>query len=137
MSQNPPIKVLVAEDSAVNRKILVHLLSKMGFEVTEYADGQKAWEDFKARPKGHYGCVFSDLMMPELDGLGLLKNIRTESESKDVPFVLLTAVSDKDSILSAKNLSVNGYLLKPVSYDKVKKKVSELFPGIKIPALAS
>ena len=47
MSENEKINVLVAEDSAVNRKILVHLLTKMGFEVSEHENGQLAWDDFK------------------------------------------------------------------------------------------
>ena len=132
-----PIKVLVAEDSAVNRKILVHLLVKMGFEVSEHDDGAKAWEEFKSQPAGTYSVIFSDIMMPEMDGLELLKNVRTESEAKDTPFVLLTAVSDKDSIMEAKKHDVNGYLLKPVSYEKVKKKALEFFPKMKFPALAS
>ena len=130
------INILVAEDSAVNRKILVHLLVKMGFEVSEHEDGAKAWEEFKSKPAGHYSVIFSDIMMPEMDGLELLKNVRTESESKETPFVLLTAVSDKDSIIEAKTHNVNGYLLKPVSYEKVKKKCSEFFPNMKFPALA-
>ena len=74
--------------------------------------------------------------MPEMDGLQFLKNVRSEGPDKDIPFVLLTAVSDKDSILQAKASNVNGYLLKPVSYDKVKKKMTEFFPNVKFPALA-
>lgn len=135
MSQEK-LTALVAEDSSVNRKILVHILKKLGFEVSEHENGKLAWEDFKSKPAGTYGVVFSDIMMPEMDGLQLLKCVRTESDAKDVPFVLLTAVSDKESIMQAKTHNVNGYLLKPVSFDKVSNKVRQFFPNIKFPALA-
>ena len=114
----------------------MHLLVKIGFDVSEHDDGAKAWEEFKAQPAGTYSIIFSDIMMPDMDGLEFLRNVRNESEAKETPFVLLTAVSDKDSIMEAKKHNVNGYLLKPVSYDKVKKKVSDFFPEMKFPALA-
>ena len=130
-------KVLVAEDSAVNRNILVHLLKKADFEVSEFPDGKAAWEEFKSQPKGTYKFIISDVMMPEMSGLEFLKCVRGESEDKEIPFVLLTAVSDKESILEAKAHAVNGYLLKPVTYEKVKKKLESLFPDLKLPAIAS
>lgn len=131
------LKVVVAEDSSVNRRILVHLLTRMGFVVSEFPDGAKAWEEIKKGPADQFAAIFSDIMMPELDGITLLKHVREEGPKKDIPFVLLTAISDKDQILQAKALKVNGYLLKPVEYDKVKKKMEELFPGKRFPALAS
>ena len=130
-------KVIVAEDSHVNRRILVHLLTRMGFEVSVHPDGQQAWDEFKESAEGDYVCIFSDIMRPALDGLSLLKAVREESQHKEIPFVLLTAMSDKDQILQAKALKVNGYLLKPVEYDKVKKKMEELFPKMRFPALAA
>jgi two-component system chemotaxis response regulator CheY len=130
-------KIIVAEDSSVNRRILVHLLSRMGFEVSEHPDGQKAWDEFKGAASGTYSAIFSDIMMPELDGLSFLKSVREEGPDKEIPFVLLTAMSDKDQIIQARNLKVNGYLLKPVEYEKVKKKMEELFPGRRFPAQAS
>lgn len=131
------LKIIVAEDSTVNRKILVNILQKMGFKVSEFENGKLAWEVFKNSPNGTFSAVFSDIMMPEMDGLQFLNCVRNESSSKDIPFVLLTAISDKDSIIQAKANNVNGYLLKPVSYDKVKKKVSEFFPTLKLPSQAS
>jgi CheY-like chemotaxis protein len=128
--------VIVAEDSQVNRKILVHLLVKMGYNVCEYENGKLAWEAFSRQDPKDPIAIFSDIMMPEMDGISFLRNVRNDGPNKTIPFVLLTAVSDKDSIVEAKSLNVNGYLLKPVSYDKVKKKLSELFPTKKFPAMA-
>ncbi len=132
----PSETIVVAEDSQVNRKILCHLLVKMGYNVSEYENGKLAWEAIaRGEPKDPV-AIFSDIMMPEMDGITFLRNVRNEGPNKNIPFILLTAVSDKESIVEAKLLNVNGYLLKPVSYDKVKKKLSELFPHKKFPAMA-
>ena len=137
-TQAPPLEtIVIAEDSQVNRKILSHLLVKMGYNVMEYENGKLAWEAVSRGEAKDPVAIFSDVMMPELDGISFLRNVRNEGPNKTVPFVLLTAVSDKESIYEAKKLNVHGYLLKPVSYDKVKKKLSELFPTKKFPALAS
>src|SRR5690606_5506311 len=113
--EKPPVEtIIVAEDSQVNRKILVHLLVKLGYNVCEYENGKLAWEAFARQDPKDPVAIFSDIMMPEMDGISFLRHVRNDSPNKEVPFVLLTAVSDKDSIVEAKGLNVNGYLLKPV-----------------------
>jgi two-component system chemotaxis response regulator CheY len=76
-------------------------------------------------------------MMPELDGINFLKQVRESGPNKDIPFIIITAVSDKDNIIKAKNHKVTGYLLKPVEYAKIKKKMEELFPKMRFPSVAS
>jgi two-component system chemotaxis response regulator CheY len=75
-------------------------------------------------------------MMPEMDGIELLKNVRESARWKDLPFVLVTAVSDKDYIVSAKDYGVNGYILKPVTFHRVTAKLQELFPNKVFPKIA-
>lgn len=134
--QAPLETVVVVEDSQVNRKILVHLLIKMGYNVVEFENGKVAWDAISRQDPKDPLMIFSDIMMPEMDGINLLRHVRNEGPNKNIFFVFLTAVSEKESIVEAKSLNVNGYLLKPVSYDKVVKKLSELFPNKKFPALA-
>jgi two-component system, chemotaxis family, chemotaxis protein CheY len=76
-------------------------------------------------------------MMPELDGMSLLKKVREDGKFKALPFVLITAVSDKDQIMEAKSMNVNGYILKPVTFHRVTAKLKELFPQRKFPNLAA
>ena len=128
--------ILIAEDSPPNRKILSHLLKKLNYEVIECEDGKIAWEEhLKNGSVENLVAILSDIMMPNMDGLGLLKNIRENSTYKEVPFVLITAVSDKDYIMQAKNLNVNGYILKPVTFQRVSTKLKELFPDKMLPKL--
>lgn len=130
--------IVVAEDSAPNRTVLVLLLKKLGYKVFECDDGDAAWKALQANRDKKIVAVISDLMMPNMDGLELLRRVRHDDQGwADIPFVLVTAVSDKDYIFEAKNLKVNGYILKPVSYQRVSVKLKELFPEKTFPNLAS
>ncbi|MGE3974194.1 MAG: response regulator [Bdellovibrionales bacterium] len=129
--------VVVAEDSAPNRSILCHLLKKLGYEVLEAEDGQKALEMLKENMASKkIVAIFSDIMMPNMDGITFLKTIRADEQTKDMPFIFITAVSDKDNIIQAKALNVNGYILKPVTFQRVLSKLQELFPAKTYPKLA-
>lgn len=129
--------IVIAEDSIPNQKILQHLLLKIGFEVVACNNGQVAWEKLNDSSVQNVVAVLSDMMMPELDGMGLLQKVRESENMKNLPFVLITAISDKDQIIAAKNLKVNGYILKPVTFQKVLAKLKELFPHKKFPSLAA
>jgi two-component system chemotaxis response regulator CheY len=125
--------VVVAEDSAPNRQILVLLLKKMQYRVIECEDGAAAWKAIEESATKNIVAIVSDLMMPQMDGLELLKKVRATERIKSTPFVLVTAVSDKDYIFEAKGAGVNGYILKPVTFKRVLAKFQELFPNRKFP----
>lgn len=127
--QNAPKEtIVIAEDSAPNRKILALLLAKNGYNVLQFEDGQQTWEELQKNTTDNIVAVISDVMMPNMDGLALLKSCRENDKYKSIPFVLVTAVSDKDYIMQAKELKVNGYILKPVTFQRVAAKLKELFP---------
>ena len=121
--------IIVAEDSPPNRKILVHLLEKMGYTVESCEDGQMAWERIQSGELENVVAILSDIMMPNLDGIQLLKKIRSDEKFGDLPFVLITAVSDREYIIEAKEHKVNGYILKPVTFQRVTGKLKEIFPN--------
>ena len=127
--------IVVAEDSAPNRRILVHLLKKCGFTVVECEDGKMAWEAIEGLEEGPH-AVISDIMMPNMDGIELLRKVRNSDKWADIPFVFVSAVSDKEHIQEAKELKVNGYILKPITFARVTQKLEQLFPGIRLPKLA-
>lgn len=128
--------VVVAEDSPPNRTILVLLLKKLGFNVLECEDGQIAWKKMEENRDKKIIAVISDIMMPNMDGMELLRRTRSDDFYKSIPFVFVTAVSEKDYIFEAKTLNAQGYILKPVTYKRVAQKIQELFPDKKIPSLA-
>lgn len=136
-SSNAEAYIVVAEDSPPNRTVLALLLRKFGFKVIECEDGDVAWKVLQENHGKNIVAVMSDLMMPTMDGLELLRRVRHDERLANLPFVLVTAVSDKDYIQEAKNLNVNGYVLKPVTYQRVSTKLKELFPERVFPQLAS
>jgi two-component system, chemotaxis family, chemotaxis protein CheY len=120
--------IVVAEDSAPNRNILVHLLKRIGYKVLDFDNGKKAWEGLQANLDKNIVAVLSDIMMPEMSGIELLRHIRNHDKVKDIPVVLITAVTEKEYIAESKELKVNGYILKPVTADRIRTKFKELFP---------
>ena len=129
--------IIIAEDSIPNQKILQHLLLKLEYNVVACNNGQEAWDKLNDPDTKNVVAILSDMMMPELDGMSLLKNVREDVKFKSLPFVLITAVSDKDQIIAAKALNVNGYILKPVTFQRVTAKLKEMFPTRKFPNLAA
>lgn len=133
----PEIKeyVLVVDDSFPNRNILAHMLKKLAFNVKDVANGEEAWKTLEeSRAEGQVATiVFSDIMMPKVNGISLLRKIRETEEYKGVKVVLITAILDRQYIADAKNLNVDGYILKPVSFDKIRKKLIEFFPDREFP----
>jgi PAS domain S-box-containing protein len=104
-------RVLVADDNADMRQYLVRLLGK-AYEVEPVADGRAALAAAQARPPD---LVLADVMMPELDGLGLLRELRAAPQTKPVPVVLLSARAGEESRVEGLAAGADDYLVKPFS----------------------
>ena len=119
------LRVLYAEDDEVTRNTLEPILAKFFGEVISVENGEKGVEVFKSyfNDRNNIDIIVSDINMPRMNGLDMLKNIR-EIDDK-VPAVLITAHSEADFLLEAINLNVSQYLVKPV-------KLNLLFEKLKI-----
>jgi len=118
------VKILCVEDEIDIRSNIADILRDEGFEVVEAENGRRGYEVFiQERPD----LIISDIMMPELDGYGLLKMVRETNSSKDsaVPFILLTALGQKDNVLKGVSLNANDYLVKPIDFDLLIAKAKE------------
>jgi CheY-like chemotaxis protein len=137
MDQNPDL-VIVAEDSPPNQKIVAHLLQKLGFRVEVCMDGAAAWAVIeKLQGRKDLIAVITDIMMPRMDGIELLKAIRGSDHYSQLPVVFITAVSEKEYIVEARQHHVNGYIIKPITLEKLAKKMKELLPNHPYPKVAS
>jgi signal transduction histidine kinase len=104
-------RVLVVDDNADLRAYLQTLLSP--FYVTEVAvDGASALIAAQTRPPD---LVVSDLMMPNLDGFGLLRALRTDPRTRDIPFILLSARAGEDCAIDGLHAGADDYVDKPFS----------------------
>ena len=118
------IKILCVEDEVDIRSNIADILRDEGYEVFEAENGYHGYEIFiQEKPD----LIISDIMMPELDGYGLLKLVRDTSSSKNsaVPFIFLTALGQKDNVIKGVNLSANDYLIKPIDFDLLLAKIKE------------
>jgi two-component system chemotaxis response regulator CheY len=122
--------ILILEDSSPNLNILKRILEKCGFGVLAGADG-KIGVDLLQKCKTEnlkLVAIISDIMMPNMDGHQFLGHVKAQDRFKETPFVFLTALGDKQNVLEAKKLGVDGYLLKPITMDKIRAKLKDLFP---------
>ena len=112
-----PKRVLVVDDSAVNRTVLKALLSRCGVsDVVMAANGREALEKLGGDPE--IDLVFSDLWMPEMDGYGLVRAIRGEAKFSELTVYLVTA--DVEARGKAEACGFTGLLLKPVTFEKIR-----------------
>lgn len=114
------MKVLVAEDSAVMRLTLVHFLRDWDYEVVETKDGEEAWERFQAE---RFPLVLTDWMMPQLDGIDLVKRIRNVGSGGYTYIVLLTAKTDKADLVEAMEAGADDFLIKPCDPNELRVRV--------------
>lgn len=102
--------ILIVEDTESLRKLSRKILEKEGFSVDEAENGEVALEKISGDTK--YSLILLDIMMPKMDGLEFIKNLRAFSE---VPVVFVTALSDERSQVLAYENGADGYLTKPFS----------------------
>src|SRR5262249_12352024 len=103
-------RILVADDEEGVRTFLAEALERAGHEVVQAADGREALKAAREEP---FDVVVTDLKMPNVDGMALVRTLRTEQP--DVEIVVLTAHGDVASAVEAMKLGVFDYLQKPLS----------------------
>ncbi|HYK95126.1 MAG TPA: GAF domain-containing protein [Candidatus Dormibacteraeota bacterium] len=111
LAERHPLRVLLAEDNAVNRKVAMRLLANMGYTADVAENGLQAIEALEAKD---FDVVLMDVQMPELDGLEATRRIRSRWPDRPVHIVAMTAnamAGDRDLCLAA---GMNDYVSKPI-----------------------
>ena len=121
------LKILVAEDEPNLRAMIAKSLIKEGYQVVDCADGEIALDAFYSQ---HFDCVVTDIMMPNLDGNGLAKEIRRNN--KDIPILMLTALESIDDKEKGFNSGTDDYLVKPILLKELVLRVKALLRRYKI-----
>lgn len=122
----PDTKILVVDDMLTMRKIISKNLKDLGLcNITEANDGATAWPAVEEAHKGGtpFQLVLSDWNMPQMSGLDFLKKCRTDDRFKALPFVLITAESEKSQVIEAVQAGVSHYIVKPFTADQLKEKL--------------
>jgi putative nucleotidyltransferase with HDIG domain len=111
-------KIMVVDDEEAIREVVSTLLESQGFQCTTAANGRIAAETFR---NDTFDLVLSDIVMPEMDGLKLLNEIR--SQDPDVPVIMVTAMHDISIALEAIRAGAYDYILKPFEKDQLQLSV--------------
>ena len=127
MALNTNIKILVVDDFATMRKIIKNILTQIGFkDIIEADDGTTALELLK---KQKVDLIISDWNMPKMNGLELLKSVRSDDNLKDIRFIMVTAEAQKENVIEAIKHGVNQYVVKPFTPETLKEKLEKVFGG--------
>ena len=119
---------LVVEDSPMMRQLLVFALSRVkNLKVTEADDGV---DGLRKLAGAKFDLILTDINMPIMDGLKLVKRVRSDPMHKDTPIIIITTEGSTEDRQRAMALGANAYITKPIQAPQVIQKVKEL---LKIP----
>lgn len=119
-----PLDLLVVDDSAAIRKILQRVLQQTEIplgKIFEAADGKQALEVLQQSP---VGLILSDINMPNMDGLELLRAIRASTEWRDIPVIMITTEGSQAKVAEAAGLGATAYVRKPFTVDQMRVKLA-------------
>jgi putative two-component system response regulator len=116
-------RVLVADDSPINRQLLQSLLGRMGLEVQAVEDGQSTLDAVAAQPPD---LVLLDVMMPGMDGLQVLRRLKSSPETYHIPVVMVTTIQEMKTRVEALEIGADDFLSKPIVALELKARVRSL-----------
>ena len=128
-----PVRVMVIEDNADDRELLLRQLRKSGMDnhVKFISNGREALDFFlegRTVPLSReLIAIFLDLKLPALSGLELLRRLRQREEFQDTPVIVMTSSNDPADLAECRRLKVTNYVSKPVTFTSFSKAVADVF----------
>jgi two-component system response regulator len=129
------VEILLVEDNPHDAEMTIRTLKKInlanrlihlkdGAEALDFIFAKGAYADrsINDRPK----VILLDIKMPKVDGIEVLRQIKSNPDTKTIPVVIMTSSKEEQDIITSYNLGVNSYVVKPVDFDGFAKAVSEL-----------
>jgi two-component system, chemotaxis family, chemotaxis protein CheY len=117
------LNVLIVDDSAAIRKILVRVLSQTDLPIKNLHEANDGSEALKILEENEISLVLSDINMPNVDGLQLLTQIRATPKWKQLSVVMITTEGSQAKVMEAVQLGAKGYVRKPFTAEQIKEKV--------------
>jgi CheY-like chemotaxis protein len=130
----PEIQILLVEDSPQDVELTLEALQgeNLANDIQVVRDGEEALDflfcrgSFAGRASGQPKLVLLDLKLPKVDGLDVLRAIKSDLRTKAIPVVILTSSREQEDMIRGYHLGVNSYIQKPVDFDQFRAKVKEL-----------
>lgn len=128
------VTILLTEDDDGHAELIVEQLRSAGVsnEILRFRDGQELWDylmaaGWRTSPYDNHGfLLLLDIMMPRLDGLEVLRRIKTDKQWHNLPVIMLTTTDDPREIESCYTLGCNCYITKPMEYERFKEMLRRL-----------
>ena len=134
-TENAEIEIVLVEDNPNDAELTLRALKKGslvnniihlkdGAEALDYlfCEGKYLGRDKNNKPK----LILLDLKMPKVDGIEVLRRVRSHPDTKHIPVVVLTSSNEDPDVATCYDLGVNSYIVKPVGFDNFMKSVNEL-----------
>lgn len=118
--------ILLADDDEAVRAVLAHKFQTSGCKVICVSDGAEAWARLQQQP---FALAILDRMMPGYDGITLLRLMKQNDATKDIPVVFLTARHYGADVVEGLNIGAADYITKPFNPDEVVARCLKLLPG--------
>ena len=127
-------RILIVEDDPRDVELSLNALEdyNLANEVVIARDGQEALDylhsqgKFEGRPTGNPAVILLDLKLPKIDGLEVLKQLRSDEQLKMIPVVVLTSSQEEKDMMRSYTLGVNAYVVKPVDFHEFVNAIKEL-----------
>ena len=116
------MKILIAEDELVTRKLLEQALKKWGHEVISVSDGESAWRELQSQNAPRLAVL--DWMMPEPNGVELCRRIRASDTLKSLYLILLTSRAGTKNVVEGLEAGANDYVVKPFQPSELDARIS-------------
>ncbi len=132
---NQDVEILLVEDNPDEAQLTIRSLKKnnLANRLLHISDGAEALDFIFAREKyadrnvgNGLKLILLDLKLPKVDGLEILKAIKSDERTKFIPVIVLTSSKEEKDIIASYKLGVNSYIVKPVNFDSFSKAVVEL-----------
>jgi CheY-like chemotaxis protein len=129
-----PPKILLVEDDPNDVELTLSALrdSRLGNEVVVVHDGEDALGylyrrgTYEAREKANPAVVLLDLKLPKVDGLEVLKQVKSDPRLRTIPIVILTSSREEPDLLRGYDLGANAYVVKPVDFEQFTEAMRQL-----------
>src|SRR4026208_1495556 len=116
------MKVLIVDDESISRRLLQNYLEKWGYQVVVAENGARAWHLFQEHD---FRMVISDWLMPEMDGLELVRRIRSRPNAAYVYAILVTVRAQKEDLVEAMEAGADDFIGKPFDRDELRVRLRE------------
>lgn len=128
-NDNGPIEILIAEDSPTQAELLKMLLEESHYLVATAVNGKDALAQIGKRQPA---LVISDIIMPELDGYGLCKAIKSDEKLKHIPVMLVTTLSDPDDVIRGLECGADNFIRKPYEAKYLLSRIKYLLMNVEL-----